>query len=51
VIEGFYRERKSLKQLAAALEWKENSVKVALSRARKLLADCVHMKLRVQETG
>jgi RNA polymerase sigma-70 factor, ECF subfamily len=51
VIEGFYRQRKSLRELAAALDWKENSVKVALSRARKLLADCIHMKLRVQETG
>lgn len=51
VIHGFYRERKSLRELAAVLDWKENSVKVALSRARKLLADCIHMKLRVQETG
>jgi RNA polymerase sigma-70 factor (ECF subfamily) len=51
VIEGFYRDRKSLKELAASLDWKENSVKVALSRARKLLADCVHMKLRVQEVS
>ncbi len=51
VIEGFYRQRKSLRELAAALDWKENSVKVALSRARKLLADCIHMKLRVQEAG
>jgi RNA polymerase sigma-70 factor (ECF subfamily) len=51
VIEGFYRERKSLRDLAAGMGWTENSVKVALSRARKVLADCVHLKMRVQETG
>ena len=51
VIEGFYRDRKSVQDLAASLAWKENSVKVALSRARKMLADCVAVRLRVQETG
>lgn len=49
VIEGFYRDRKSIKDLAAGLEWKEGSVKVALSRARKLLADCIQVKLRVEQ--
>jgi RNA polymerase sigma-70 factor (ECF subfamily) len=49
VIEGFYRERKSLKILATDLGWQENSVKVALSRARKALADCVSVRLRSQQ--
>jgi RNA polymerase sigma-70 factor (ECF subfamily) len=48
VIEGFYRGRKSVRDLAVSLDWKENSVKVALSRARKVLADCVEVKLRAQ---
>jgi RNA polymerase sigma-70 factor (ECF subfamily) len=51
MIEGFYRDRKSLRDLAGSIGWTENSVKVALSRARKLLADCVHLKMRVQETA
>jgi RNA polymerase sigma-70 factor (ECF subfamily) len=51
VIEGFYRDRKSIKDLAANLEWKDSSVKVALSRARKILADCIQMRLRVQQAG
>ena len=50
VIEGFYRDRKSLRDLAVSLAWQENSVKVALSRARKLLADCVEVKLRTLGT-
>jgi RNA polymerase sigma-70 factor (ECF subfamily) len=51
LIEGFYRDQKSLKKLAADTGWKENSVKVALSRARKVLADCVEMKLRAGEAN
>ncbi|OAI47180.1 hypothetical protein AYO44_10020 [Planctomycetaceae bacterium SCGC AG-212-F19] len=51
VIEGFYRDRKSLRDLAISLAWQENSVKVALSRARKVLADCITLRLRVQETA
>lgn len=50
-IDGFYRDRKSLKDLAAALGWQENSVKVALSRARKTLGDCIEMKLRAAQPG
>jgi len=45
VIEGFYRQRQSVRELATALAWKENSVKVALSRARKLLADCIQLRI------
>jgi RNA polymerase sigma factor (sigma-70 family) len=51
VIDGFYRDRKSLRDLAARLDWKENSVKVALSRARKVLADCIALRLRLGEAG
>jgi hypothetical protein len=32
------------------MAWQVNSVKVALSRARKALADCVNSRLRVQTT-
>ena len=49
VIEGFYRGRKSIRDIASGLAWTENSVKVALSRARKVLADCVQTKLLAQE--
>lgn len=45
VIESFYRDRKSIREVAAALGWQENSVKVALSRARRLLADCLKEKM------
>lgn len=46
VIVGFYQQRQSIQQLADALAWQANSVKVALSRARKLLADCIQVRLR-----
>jgi len=48
VIEGFYRQKKSIREIARDLSWEENSVKVALSRARKVLADCVQLRLREQ---
>ena len=48
-IDGFYGQRKSVRELAAAMSWHENSVKVALSRARKVLADCINSRLRMQE--
>jgi RNA polymerase sigma-70 factor (ECF subfamily) len=51
VIEGFYRDRKSVKDLAASMAWKEGSVKVALSRARKVLADCIAVRMRGLRTG
>ena len=49
VIEGFYSRRMSLRDLAAAMGWQENSVKVMLSRSRKVLADCITSRLRVSE--
>jgi RNA polymerase sigma-70 factor (ECF subfamily) len=45
VVEGHYHERQSLKQIAAAIGWTEGSVKVALSRARKALADCIQIRM------
>jgi RNA polymerase sigma-70 factor (ECF subfamily) len=46
VIVGFYQQRLSIQQLAETLAWQANSVKVALTRARKLLADCIQVRLR-----
>jgi RNA polymerase sigma-70 factor, ECF subfamily len=48
VVEGFYHQRKSVKDIAAGLGWHPNSVKVALSRARKALADCVEMRMNLR---
>jgi DNA-directed RNA polymerase specialized sigma24 family protein len=41
-----YRDGVPLDELASGMGWKTESVKVALSRARKALAECVHTKLR-----
>jgi RNA polymerase sigma-70 factor, ECF subfamily len=46
VIEGFYRNRKSIRDIAGSLGWNEQSVKNCLCRARKALADCIRGKLR-----
>jgi RNA polymerase sigma-70 factor, ECF subfamily len=51
VVEGFYHQRKSVKDIAAAIGWHPNSVKVALSRARKMLADCVEMRSNLRSRG
>ena len=51
VIQQRYREGKSNSAIAAALEWKLDSVKVALSRARRTLAECVKRKMRIGEEG
>jgi RNA polymerase sigma-70 factor (ECF subfamily) len=48
VVEGFYRQRKSVKDIAAAIGWNPNSVKVALSRARKALAECIENRMNVR---
>ncbi|MSQ96113.1 MAG: sigma-70 family RNA polymerase sigma factor [Gemmataceae bacterium] len=48
-INGFYGQRKSLREIATGMNWEENSVKVALSRARKVLADCINSRLRMRE--
>ena len=41
-----YNGRQSMDEIAAALSWTPASIKVALSRARRTLADCVGRKLR-----
>ena len=41
-----YRDGIPLDELASGVGWTTGSVKVAISRARKLLAECVHAKLR-----
>jgi RNA polymerase sigma factor (sigma-70 family) len=46
VIEGFYRNRQSIRDIAGSLGWNEQSVKNCLWRARKALADCIRGKLR-----
>jgi RNA polymerase sigma-70 factor (ECF subfamily) len=49
VIEQRYKLGRSISAIAAALAWKPESVKVALSRARQWLRDCVQRKLRGDE--
>lgn len=49
VVEGFYRQGKSIREIAAGMGWTENSVKSALWRSRKLLADCIRGKMESQE--
>lgn len=44
-----YSGRQSMDEIAAALSWTPASIKVALSRARRSLADCVGRKLRQEE--
>jgi RNA polymerase sigma-70 factor (ECF subfamily) len=51
LIDAFYRGRRSIKDLAAELNWKPESIRVALSRARKALADCVAVRLRAATEG
>jgi RNA polymerase sigma-70 factor (ECF subfamily) len=51
VIEEKYQNGKPIAAIAENLGWKPESVKVALSRARKQLGDCVQLKLRLQEAG
>jgi len=50
VIDGRYHDRKSLAEIAASIGWKVASVKVALSKARKALAECVSRKQRAKES-
>lgn len=51
IIDRRYNGRQSLDEIAAALSWTPASIKVALSRARRTLADCVDRKLRLEEEG
>ena len=49
IIDRCYSGRQSIDEIAAALSWTPGSIKVALSRARRTLADCVGRKLRQEE--
>jgi RNA polymerase sigma-70 factor (ECF subfamily) len=49
LIDGFYRDRLSIRAVASTLGWTENSVKSALWRVRKALAECIRHKLRSRE--
>lgn len=51
IIDLRYRDRQSLAEIAASLSWTPASIKVALSRARRALSDCVARKLRHEEEG
>ncbi len=44
-----YRGEKSMDEIAAAMQWTAGSVKVAMSRARRTLGECVDRKLRSEE--
>jgi len=46
VIDRRYRDRSGVQVIASAMKWKVKSVSVALSRARKALAECIRLKLR-----
>ncbi len=50
-IERRYRDGMSLAAIASAIGWQAASVKVALSRARKALFDCIQAKLRSREAA
>lgn len=49
IIDLRYSGRRSIDEIAASLSWTPASIKVALSRARRTLADCVSRKLRREE--
>jgi len=50
-IEKRYRDRLSPSAIAAAMGWQASSVAVALSRARRVLYDCIQSKLRKGEAA
>ena len=49
IIDLRYSGNRSIGEIAASLSWTPASIKVALSRARRTLADCVGRKLRQEE--
>ncbi|MCE9606069.1 MAG: sigma-70 family RNA polymerase sigma factor [Planctomycetia bacterium] len=49
LVELKYGSGKSIEEIASAVSWTSASVKVALSRARRSLADCVGRKSRREE--
>jgi len=48
IVEVRYRDRKSLAEVAAAVGWKTDAVKVALSKIRKALLACLRGKQLVE---
>ena len=50
IVEARYGRHLSLRDVAAAVAWKEAAVKVALCKARKVLAECVGRKSRAART-
>ena len=48
IVDLRYRKHLTLREIAAAVSWQEDSVKVALAKARRALAECVGRKLRAQ---
>lgn len=50
MVDGRYRLGKSVETIAEEIRWTPGSVKVALSRARRLLFECVGRKSRLQES-
>ena len=48
IVEMRYRQRRPIAGIAAAIGWKPASVKVALSKARRALADCIDRKMRLR---
>ncbi len=51
VIQLRYYEEKDNAQIAKSMNWTVPSVRVALSRARKLLSECVQRKMRSEESN
>lgn len=49
IIDLRYNGCESIDKIAASMSWTPASIKVALSRARRALADCVDRKLRREE--
>ena len=49
MIELRYRDQKSISRVAAILDWKIPAVKVALSKIKRILADCLHAKEAARE--
>ncbi|HEX8910908.1 MAG TPA: sigma-70 family RNA polymerase sigma factor [Humisphaera sp.] len=47
IVDGFYRDREPIAEIAGRIGWKPNAVKVALAKTRKALAECVSAKLEV----
>ena len=45
IVEERYRRGRSIEDVARAVGWKPNPVKVALAKARRALADCMRRRM------